>query len=758
MNRLAIILAACAAIACAEPVPGDYFREYTYAHRMGIVDPGAKHPTAVKRMPAVILPDRVIEVPGLGKPLKAEVSIAYWGGHLGTSEQQFRINENAWINVPQPAGTERPAQCYHRTLLRATVEVPIDQLQSGRNAFQFKAGPQTPCYSFNWGFYWVYSFTLRLYYQAPAEAPGRMIAPVDGNEIGDGTRFIAAAHHPERPIVNVDFVGKYEDFNWEGDGVWRQWHYIRERGRLAKHIGTAGATPWAVTWDSQWVPDQDEPVEVAAWITDLDGNTYVTPSVKVKLARKGRSVRMYKPGNVPGAFGVRVGTRKECKFEVDNPLETARAARLVLHTWSAAHGEELGINGRKLTDRVGLVHNYSFDTVPVPVSLLKHGTNTFYIFSTTKEHAAEVNWPGPALLVEYGAAAAKAVSDWVEPKLDGRTLVTVQAAGHERIDAIAEAQLSIVKKPRSLRVVDAETGSDVPFQFDAPRSLTILMKGVTPPGFARRFHVYFGQAALAARNDLLVRVSSDVDYEGQKSIRITTPAATYTYHKEGAGFASIADAQGNEWIGYKPGGKAAGEYRGIPNAGEFAHPGYTGKTGSVTRIIAQGPLKVTLESVRADGRQAARWDVFPSHARMTMLKSDKPYWFLYEGTPGGKLDVERGFQVTSDGTHRSLAERWSGDMPGAEWLYFGAPEAKQVLYVVNHQDDTAPDQYWPMDGSMTVFGFGREYTCCGRYLESAPARFTIGFAPNAGFNAVARVIESSWRDMQVEVGPVEKRR
>jgi hypothetical protein len=178
----------------------------------------------------------------------------------------------------------------------------------------------------------------------------------------------------------------------------------------------------------------------------------------------------------------------------------------------------------------------------------------------------------------------------------------------------------------------------------------------------------------------------------------------------------------------------------------------------VSRIVAQGPLKATIESVRADGRQAARWDVFPSHARMTMLRTDKPYWFLYEGTPGGKLDIERGFQVTSDGIHRSLAERWSGDMPGAEWIYFGTPEAKQVLYVVNHQDDAAPDQYWPMDGSMTVFGFGREYTCCGRYLESAPARFTIGFAPNAGFNAVARTIESSWRAMPVEVGPVEKRR
>ena len=52
-------------------------------------------------------------------------------------------------------------------------------------------------------------------------------------------------------------------------------------------------------------------------------------------------------------------------------------------------------------DRVGLVHNYSFNPIPVPVNLLVKGTNAFYLFSSTEEHAAEVNWPGPVLFVEY---------------------------------------------------------------------------------------------------------------------------------------------------------------------------------------------------------------------------------------------------------------------------------------------------------------------------------------------------------------------
>jgi hypothetical protein len=456
-----------------------------------------------------------------------------------------------------------------------------------------------------------------------------------------------------KPINKVEFIGKYEDFNYEGDGVWRQWHYVTQRGELRRHIGTAMAEPYAVTWDNTWVPDQTEPVEIAARITDLDGYVYITQPVKVAMKREGRSVRMYKASNVPELFAVRVGRKKECTIAVETTAN-ARAARLLMHTWSAEHGDEIGLNGTKLVDRVGLVHNYSFDTLPVPVRLVRQGDNTFHIFSNTKEHALEVNWPGPVLLVEYAVP--------VKP---------TGAAGEVRV--------------------------------------------------------------------------SEVDYEGQRSFRIETPSATYIYHKEGAGLASIQDPDGNEWIGYKPGGRAAGEFRGIPNLGEFAHPGYTGKTGSTSRITSKAADRVSILSERTDGAYALEWDIFPSHARMTVLKAAAPYWFLYEGTPGGRLDLDKGFQVTSDGRIRKLAEAWSGDMPGPEWIYFGNTDSKYVLFVAKHDDDDAPDQYWPMDGSMTVFGFGREYRCCGRFLNAVPARFTIGLTKNAGFNAVAQMIERALR-------------
>ncbi|HEV3259023.1 MAG TPA: tyrosine-type recombinase/integrase [Gemmataceae bacterium] len=40
------------------------------------------------------------------------------------------------------------------------------------------------------------------------------------------------------------------------------------------------------------------------------------------------------------------------------------------------------------------------------------------------------------------------------------------------------------------------------------------------------------------------------------------PTATYLYGKKGAGFASILDKQGHDWVSYRPGDKARGEFRG----------------------------------------------------------------------------------------------------------------------------------------------------------------------------------------------------
>ncbi|HWQ57215.1 MAG TPA: hypothetical protein VN442_26250 [Bryobacteraceae bacterium] len=766
--RVAVAVASVALALQAEPAPGDLFREYSYTVRFGEVHPGATRKN-IDRMLKGAMAERLLQIPSVSGVVRAEVSIEYWGGHIGTSDQKFQVNGGEWVQIPQPSGTPTRPQCYYRTILgRATVPLPVESLKAGGNAFRFTAGPQL-CYSFGWGFYWVYGFTVRLYYDPKNPPEARIASPVAGSEIGDYPRLVAEARHPSEPITKVEFLAHYEDFNWEGDGNFRQWHYITERGALARHIGTATAPPYAVTWDTAWVPDQEEPVRIAARVTNMAGQVYMTPEVRVKLRRDDRSVKMYRATDVPEAFGVRIGRRKECKIVVDGALENARAARLVLSTWSAAHGDEIGMNGSKLAGAIGLVHNYSFDSLPVPVRNLRR-ENTIHIFSNTKEHALEVNWPGPVLLVEYGPPALRPAA-WGDAARPYRIPLEANAAGFARVDKPVEAAVDFAAAlrglgvkgafdPRTLRVV--ETGADgsvmnadVPFQYDEG-TLTWLMEGRTAAHATRRYAAYFG--AGNRQSTPALAVADDVPYEGQASVRVTTPAGVYTYQKEGAGFASLRDPQGAEWIGYRPGGRAAGEFRGIPNLGKpFGHPGYTGESGSVTRVVSRGPLKVRLLSERRDRKWAAAWDIFPHYARLTVLRNDGPYWFLYEGTPGGKLDLENGFQLLPGGKRISLAQAWNGDMQGSEWAAFGGNGSKRVLYVANHQDDGAPDQYYQMDGEMTVFGFGREYRCCGQYLDWSPAEFTVGFAEATEFNAVAEAVNSAWRPLRVRAGAPERR-
>jgi hypothetical protein len=117
---------------------------------------------------------------------------------------------------------------------------------------------------------------------------------------------------------------------------------------------------------------------------------------------------------------------------------------------------------------------------------------------------------------------------------------------------------------------------------------------------------------------------------------------------------------------------------------------------------------VKLHSVTDDNKWESIWEIYPHYARMTVLKIDHNYWFLYEGTPGGSLDTGSDFVVRSDGTQTLASESWEGDIADEEWVYFGSPNVSRALFLAHHEDDSAIDSYRPMEGNMTVFGFGRQ--------------------------------------------------
>lgn len=226
----------------------------------------------------------------------------------------------------------------------------------------------------------------------------------------------------------------------------------------------------------------------------------------------------------------------------------------------------------------------------------------------------------------------------------------------------------------------------------------------------------------------------EVEDHGQPSYRISTPSATWVYHREGAGFSSLFDARGNDWLAYRPIGGAAGHYRGIPNAvfrrnqegNNFFHPGHRGPKGSTTTLVAAGPTRVLLRSVSRDERWACEWEILPDRARLRMSgvpADDNGYWFLYEGTPGGRFEptdlcLRPGGRVTP------LSERWEESLTAVPWTAFISPSSGHALVLIAHDPPETRVSYRPMENAMTVFGFGRTHANLENLL-TRPLTFTV---------------------------------
>ena len=333
-----------------------------------------------------------------------------------------------------------------------------------------------------------------------------------------------------------------------------------------------------------------------------------------------------------------------------------------------------------------------------------------------------------------------------------------------------DAHLRVLEVDADGFVIDYET----PFQFDrdpdyqaasnASGKLVLLLQGQLAPFQTRRFFAYFD--TVENSNDktpaqVITRVSyqDDVAYEGQLSYAITTSNATYYYHKRGSGFASMVDSGANDWIGYRPSGGSAGDYRGVPNLATYRrgatvalfHPG---EVKAYSTILNSGPLKLTIKSQTDANDWAKIWEIYPYYATMTLLlkPDDKQYWILYEGTPGGRIS-EGDYYVLPDGVRRDIDTVLETDLPGEEWIYFGDDEKQAVLYVINHQEDEALDCHYVLQGNMTVFGFGRDRNAVNsKLLNALPGSFTYGFTPTGDHATVQEKIRAAYKPLAVTVG------
>lgn len=401
---------------CADKLgfsPGDVFRQYCwngpwrtidcpYLKWQRVTDPQTSHEGARKYLPN---PVNSVRVDDLQLAARAECCIEQWGGHAGTSDKRIRMNGHEWIKIPESSsmGPERPES--YQYMRYPVAAIPLEQLREGDNEFELSCANQIShlIHGIGWGQWGIYGMIFRIYYDSGKPHPdGHLVSPAWKDE-----RCLSLALEPGEAqtsdrIDRIDFLGLYEDFDHDGDGQYREWHYRFRYGRLMDHLGTVHGIPWEATIDTSWIPEQREPMRIMARITDYDGISRVSSAVELPWSRGEEKCLMYTPRDVPDCWQSRDGQRHSCAVDIPDNLDQAKAARMIVSTWNGYEADEIGINGEKLLTRIGRNHDFAQSEVDIPLSVLREGENEVYTFGSTPHHGIEVLWPGPVIKVRYG--------------------------------------------------------------------------------------------------------------------------------------------------------------------------------------------------------------------------------------------------------------------------------------------------------------------------------------------------------------------
>ena len=402
INTFLLLLVTSSVVAQEENLlPESVFREYSYKK---MVNP-FKGDFAYYDSFQVVL-----HIDDLQDAVAAEVALNFWGGHIGTSDQTFKVNDSRKFDFPQP-NTPGSPYCYFRFGLgNPPVKIPISLLKTGENMFTFFCGKQI-CHGFNWPLYWLNSFTVRVFYDKTRKqyvkgevhkrkAEDREVAY---NLVG----FQTDVDDPQQ-VESVEYVGYYKDYDLDGDGKLEDWQYTIHNGIWSNIIGKQSIEPYAQNWNNNWVPEQHGTIKIMAKINSRNGLSYMTaPVVFDRLKQHHSTIKIYQTEKVNEYFGSRVGQRKECTIKIPDNLSTAISAYLVLSSWSGESEDGavhmIGINGKMLAESPGKLHDWAFLKIPVPLEYLKTGDNIFFVYSETQEHMFEVNYPGPSILIRYPA-------------------------------------------------------------------------------------------------------------------------------------------------------------------------------------------------------------------------------------------------------------------------------------------------------------------------------------------------------------------
>ena len=343
----------------------------------------------------------------LENAVRAEVQVEKLLSHDGTKNLALKVNESKWYKFAESEYIPEPQYNYlYHTY--PSVEIPLNSIREGiENQLRFKVDSTQ---RFGMPQNILYGFCLRVYYDENKTDIDAKIIGIENNTISENQSLELAQISGE--ISKVNYVGFYEDINYQTDGNYRQWHYTFYRGEIKHNIANSETTPFKVQWNTSWIPDQNEVIQVSAIIEDQNGiKKFIEPITDLSFERD-YNVLLCKPFNQPTLWATREGEFTEA-FNCSRNPQDASSFRLVWSSWSPGY-----MNGLYLNDWIVFTHegnNYTpgFHIVESEkCHMLNWGTNIVKTGKTPKingnmVHGTEILYPGIMALVKFENSKGK---------------------------------------------------------------------------------------------------------------------------------------------------------------------------------------------------------------------------------------------------------------------------------------------------------------------------------------------------------------
>ena len=395
--------------------PGVVYKEFhvlSNSSSWRVTDPNSGHQGAQEFLPNPILN---FTIDDLEFAIKAEVEIDLWGGHVGTSNKRFKINNNPWITIPKINTTPTNSDWYLHQY-NSIVEIPLSYLVEGLNTLEGTSGNQTK-YGWNWGQWGWYGIIIRVFYDPDLKSHTTFeISSPNNNSILTGNPTISFSNI-SGGYKSIDVVGYFLGYDNSGIGNWNNWHYNFHRENFSAnrlnikgHIGTAHYPSNTLIWNSAWYPDQPaNSIKLIARIRDSSDIYYVCqPRENLTLRRNTVSYVLAIPYNVPENYWVRAGQTKSSSIFVPT-LKFVAEARFLIRTWNGRNSDfnpgSYRINGTQINSSYfGKKDFYGFTFATFNPNVLRLFKNTISVYSNDPDHGIEILWPGPAVMLRYNVS------------------------------------------------------------------------------------------------------------------------------------------------------------------------------------------------------------------------------------------------------------------------------------------------------------------------------------------------------------------